>query len=154
MTPLLAILGIQNGPAFIWTLVAGIGAIFSARLVTQWVEELRGLGTIQNGRRLLARGRLASEVIRLVVHSAFFLLGLLFIGVPGAFGPVVVVLIAGNFLLIVNSAISLYIFRRLEFQHDTMIDETQIEQEDREFGTLRRKLEATHATQRDTDGPH
>lgn len=99
-----------------WTGIAIAGAVLSAILLAESVLDLRALGhDIRNGRRWHVRGRIASEAIRLVVHSAFAIVGLFVLGAPTRPpNPVILVLIGGLFLLIVNSVIAYYIRRVTE----------------------------------------
>jgi hypothetical protein len=98
-----------------WTLIATIGVLFSLILGIESILDLRALGDVKNGRRWHVRGRIASEAIRFIVHGAFLVLGVALISAPtGDPSPLVIVLLFGNVLLIVNSAIAFYIRRVTE----------------------------------------
>ncbi len=99
----------MNPYAVVWSFIAAIGAILSLMLLIQAIADLRALGTIQNGRRAIVRGRLASEAIRLVAQAAYLLIGLAAIGTEVRNPGVWIVLTAGSAALIINSLISLYV---------------------------------------------
>ena len=59
-----------------WTLIAVAGAILSMLGALDASRDLRALGTIANGRRLLALGDLRRELIRLSIQVVWTLIGL------------------------------------------------------------------------------
>jgi hypothetical protein len=108
-----------NVYAAIWTVTAAVGAVLSLYLAIETMRDLRALGPLANGRRVLASGRLATESIRFVVHSSFCFIGLAALGAPtGPLSVTILILVAGNVGLIANSFISLYVRRRMEREPD------------------------------------
>jgi hypothetical protein len=100
----------MNPYVLVWTLVSAAGVVLSILLLIESALDIRALKGIGNGRRLYAQGRTVSEVIRLIIHGGFMLIGLGALFAPTS-GPsvIVLVLIGGNVLLIVNSAIAWYV---------------------------------------------
>ena len=103
----------MNPYVLTWTLVSAAGVLLSFLLFVESALDMRALRGIGNGRRLYALGRAVSEVIRMVIHSAFLAIGLTVLYAPVASpSPIVIVLITGNVLLIVNSVIAWYVRHR------------------------------------------
>lgn len=121
-----------------WCLIAAVGAVLSALLLIESEFDRRALGSMQNGRRALVRGRIASESIRLVIHTAFLGIGLPALGSETRFSLTVLILILGNLGLIVNSFISMYVRRAVEVPVEPMTAEELVEQAD---GAAREVLE-------------
>lgn len=105
----------MNIYALVWSITAAVGAALSGWLVFESALDLRALGGLRNGRRVLARARLTSEAIRMVIHLAFLYIGLLALGsAPGPLSVTILILLGGNIGLILNSLIALYVRRELE----------------------------------------
>lgn len=101
----------------LWTYVAAVGILLSVYLSYQALRDLWALRGTKNGRRLRVLGRLSQESLRLLVHSAFFFIGVRALERAGA-APAdvtVYVLIGGNVCFILNSLIAVYVMRRAEF---------------------------------------
>lgn len=84
----------------VWTLSAAVGACFSTWNFIQAVRDLRALGPIANGRRLLGRGHVRREAIRVFISSAWLAIGLWSVWRFGLghldWDPVIVVLVVTN----------------------------------------------------------
>lgn len=121
-----------------WCVIAAVGAVLSALLLLESEFDRRALGGMQNGRRALVRGRIASESIRLVIHTAFLAIGIPALGTPTVFSINVLILILGNFGLILNSFISMYVRREVEVPVEPMTAEELVQQAE---GAAREVLE-------------
>lgn len=60
----------------VWTLIASIGAFYSLWNLREAIVDLRALGKIGNGRRLVAWTTLQSEIARLLVQLIFIAIGI------------------------------------------------------------------------------
>lgn len=121
-----------------WCVIAFVGVVLSALLLIESEFDRRALGGMQNGRRALVRGRIASESIRLVIHTAFLGIGVPALGTPSVFSIPVLVLILGNLGLIFNSFISMYVRREVEVPVEPMTAEELVQQAE---GAAREVLE-------------
>ena len=63
----------------VWTLSALIGVLASLYGVYEARKDLRALGDIQNGARLVARQRLAAQVIRATITGTWTALGIVYL---------------------------------------------------------------------------
>lgn len=105
----------MNWPVIVWILASVGGAILSAKLSNESRRDLDALARrgIANGRRAAARSRRLRETIRLTVHLAYILAGVLVLRViplPEGWTPatiVVPILIYGNLAMVANSLIDL-----------------------------------------------
>lgn len=94
-----------------WVLLSASGIILSLLLLVESLLDLRSLVGIGNGRVIHAKGRIASELLRLVIHGGFLFIGLPSLSAPTQFSVTILVLIAANGLMIVNSLIAWYVRR-------------------------------------------
>jgi hypothetical protein len=94
-----------------WTLISASGIVLSVLLLIESILDLRALTGVGNGRVLHAKGRIASESIRLVIHSGFLTIGILALDSPTRASLSIFVLIGANALLILKSIIAWYIRR-------------------------------------------
>ena len=101
----------MNPYVLAWTLISASGIVLSALLLAESILDLKALTGIGNGRVLHAKGRIASESIRLVIHTGFLVIGILALDSPSQGSLTVYVLIIANALLIVKSLIAWYIRR-------------------------------------------
>lgn len=94
------------GVVYAWLLVSAIGTVVSAYLTNESRHDLRSLPNRTNGRRLAAWSRLLREFLRVTVHLAYIVAGLIALGVlPLPQGVLVPILMYGNIALVVNSLI-------------------------------------------------
>jgi len=99
---------------WIWTLASVTGVGLALVLLAKSVLDMHAMGGIRNGRLIHAKGRIASEAIRAVVHTGFFSIGLAAI-LKIDLGPWTLrILVAGTVLLIGNSFIALLVRRWTE----------------------------------------
>ena len=86
---------------WVWTAVAVIGALFAAwNTYDAWLD-LRALGPLQNGRRIIARGWVRRELFRFFIQSVWALIGVWTL--PRANGEVNVVAVL---LVLTNMAVA------------------------------------------------
>ena len=86
-----------------WVLLAGAGSIVSGWNTFDAYLDLRALGSLSNGRRIIAVGWARREAIRCGVQFLWLLLGLSALGRDVALAPGIVVLLATNLALLVST---------------------------------------------------
>lgn len=101
----------MNPFVLVWCLISAAGVVLSLLLLLESILDLRALAGVGNGRVLHVKGRIASESIRLVIHTSFLAVGILALDTPARGSLTIYVLIGANALLIVKSAIAWYIRR-------------------------------------------
>lgn len=131
----------MNVPVLIWTLAAGAGVLLSAYLMVEALLDWRALGPIVNGRRKRAWARFVAEVIRLVIHLVFLVVGLAALFQIDLRPWPVIGLVAAAVLLIVNSLIAVWV-QRLEPSPRTLAEADD---------SLARTAEAAERTADNTD---
>lgn len=92
-------------PVGVWTLSALVGFVVTALALRGAIGDLRDLGEIQNGRRMLARSNIEDEAVRFLILLSWLGMGLLYL--LSADEPrhslVAWVIVGGNVLLTINS---------------------------------------------------
>lgn len=96
-------------PEWVWTLLAVAGMAVGVWGVTDVLSDLRALGEVRNGRRLLVKGDLRAELIRFAIQWSWFWVGLDSIVRPGdgSWSRPVTILIGSIAALLLNSVMSL-----------------------------------------------
>lgn len=124
---------------YVWIGISSIGLLLSLHLSLQSHRDLGSLGDRANGRRKIAFSRFLREFLRATVHIMWIVSGLSALDVIGNewFVPG---LLWGNICLVVNSLIDART-RPILFQSREHHEETPIEQQDREVGDERRRLQ-------------
>lgn len=134
----------------IWTLVAFVGAAVGLFNVGEAVRDLRALGVLSNGRRIIAKATIRREGIRLLVFVLY-----ISVGVSAGLTParpdaepsaVGIILVFTSVVLTLNGLLDLH-DRRVVMRAGLLLlplPETQDQREDREFGVKRRELESEH----------
>jgi hypothetical protein len=91
----------------IWTASSSIGALIAALNLFDAYGDLRALGPVQNGRRIIARGWVRSEAIRLGIQLAWALVGVLALLMtrpgPAPISILTLILIGTNVALATNT---------------------------------------------------
>jgi hypothetical protein len=119
---------------WVWLALSLIGTAVSGYLTRQSLDDLRSLRPDSNGRRSVARSRLAREGLRVTVHLGYIAAALGALHLVEAFRPLIVpFLMYGNVVLVANSVIDA---RTRHLLYDSR--ETAVEREDREAGVVRR----------------
>lgn len=67
---------------WIWTISASVGAVFAALNLIDAYRDLHDLGDAQNGRRILGRGWVRGELIRLLIQASWAFIGIVALQVP------------------------------------------------------------------------
>ena len=88
----------------IWTLTATFGALIAVwNSYDAWLD-LRSLGTLSNGRRIIAAGWVRRELFRVFIQSSWALIGYLALPTAsGAINPIVLLLLTTNVALAVST---------------------------------------------------
>lgn len=94
------------GPAMVWLISSVFGAFVSGWNLREAGRDLQALGGITNGRRLLARGHVRREGIRLAIQVTWAVMGVAVLAAetasrvpPPTWSPVAVALVATNIAL-------------------------------------------------------
>lgn len=89
---------------WIWTAIAFLGALIAAWNTLDAWADLRALGSLSNGRRLIARGWVRRELVRLFIQVSWALIGFLSLSTAsGEVNLIVVLLLATNAALTLNT---------------------------------------------------
>lgn len=91
----------------LWIFSSLVGLFLSAALLNQTRLDLRALGHLANGRRLIAQSRALREAARFSVHAAYIVAGLAALGLVPFRDWIVPILIYGNLAMVANSLIDL-----------------------------------------------
>lgn len=88
------------GPIELWTISAAIGLATGIYGIREAILDLRALGEVKNGTRLIARQRLAAQVFRTIITGSWTTLGLVYLinGLHPTLNVTVLSLIMGNLL--------------------------------------------------------
>ena len=70
------LIGGFSGIELIWTGLALLGIFVSAENATEAWRDMQALGGIRNGRRILARGAIRREAIRMLVYVLYLVIGI------------------------------------------------------------------------------
>lgn len=90
----------------VWTLTATFGALIAVWNTLDAWADLRALGPISNGRRIIAVGWVRRESFRVFIQATWALIG--FLSLPTASGeasPLVLLLVATNVAVAANTAL-------------------------------------------------
>lgn len=92
-----------------WTLLAVAGMGVGVWGVSDVLSDLRALGEARNGRRLLVKGDLRAELVRMAIQWSWFCIGVSAIWAPGdgLWSNPVIVLVGSIAALLLNSVMSL-----------------------------------------------
>lgn len=71
----------------LWTLVALIGVYYSTRNVYDGFADLKSLGELKNGRRIVAVGNIRRDVFRLTIQAIYLAIGLVAGFTPASRAP-------------------------------------------------------------------
>ena len=135
-----------------WALSSTLALIFSCYSASDSRSDLKSLGNIGNGRRLIAVGDLRREVLRIITFAAYSAIGWLvyFDLLHGS--AVVVVLVLGNIILMSNAFLDLHGRNALKASRHA-VEETDNQREDRIAGdALREQERVDDLDQELTDG--
>lgn len=88
----------------LWIVVSLVGTSVSGWNLLDAIRDLRALGDIQNGRRVIARAEVRREFIRTSVQGVWFLAGLLALFQIGT-QAIVVLLVATNLAIATSSVL-------------------------------------------------
>lgn len=91
---------------WIWTLTATLGALIAVWNTLDAWADLRALGSLSNGRRIIAVGWVRRESIRVFIQATWALIG--FLALPTAsntVSPLVLLLVATNLAVAANTAL-------------------------------------------------
>ena len=91
----------------VWIVTSLLGLILSAALLNQSRLDLRALGEMANGRRLVVQSRGLREAARFTVHGAYIVAGLSALGILPFTDWIVPILIYGNLAMVGNSLVDL-----------------------------------------------
>lgn len=88
----------------VWTLAATLGTVIAIWNTVEAWHDLRALGVILDGRRIIAVGWVRREAIRVFIQGSWAFIG--FLSLPTArdtLNPIVVLLVATNVAVAVNT---------------------------------------------------
>ena len=91
----------------LWIILSLFGLILSAALLNQTRLDLKALGQMANGRRLIVQSRGLREAARFTVHGAYIVAGLSALGILPFRDYIVHILIYGNLAMVGNSLVDL-----------------------------------------------
>lgn len=99
-----------------WLLSAVAGAGIGLYALREGVADLRALGNRRNGRRIIARGYVRTQLFRLAIFSAWTIIGIpvLADGRTTPLNPVTAILVASNLALAAASLFDIRDRRRLQ----------------------------------------
>jgi hypothetical protein len=107
-----------NPAVIAWVAVSAIGLVLTIVLANESRLDLHALPKKTNGRRIVARSRLARELLRLSVHGLFLLAGFMALDLIPGRGLIVPILLWGNLVLVINSIIDHHTRRVLYVTRD------------------------------------
>lgn len=91
----------------VWLVIAAIGVWTAAHNGLEALRDFQALGSKSNGRRVIAVGNLRREVVRVLIHLSYLLIGLLAASIPSQptaeFPVVAIVLIMAAAGMTLNS---------------------------------------------------